>query len=164
MKNVNLFKKSLLPNLKNFLGGMGVVVGVDIGFSTLKIVEIKRSKGELTLNNYIFAVIPHAARNDEAQRREFIVKTLKEAKKEGKLTAQGGFLVLGGKEVNVLSLSVPKVAQKDLKSAITIEIKKQLPFDPKKAYFEYQVSSEFSDKGGPKLQIVVAIAQRLKGL
>ena len=87
MKNINLFKKSLHPNLKNFLGGMGVVVGVDIGFSTLKIVEIKRSKGELTLNNYIFAVIPHAARNDEAQRREFIVKTLKEAKKEGKLTA-----------------------------------------------------------------------------
>ena len=154
------FYNSIIPRLINFFTSATVTAGIDIGSSALKIVELKKTQGGFTLNNFVFAPIPAAIRVDELQRNQFIISAIKEAKREGKIRSIGAFLSLSGPEVNILSVTVPKAAKSNLGKAIIIEVKKQISFDPKESFLDFQISSEIPDRAGPKLQIVAAVAQR----
>ncbi|MBU0759940.1 MAG: type IV pilus assembly protein PilM [Candidatus Omnitrophica bacterium] len=155
-----LFHTLLLDNLKTCLKSIGVVTGLDIGASSLKIVELKKTREGFSVNNFVFDVIPASVRADDKELAQFIINSIREAVRQDKLMTRGGFLALSGKEVKIFSLTFPKIARRDLKNAIPLEIKKQMVFDPKKSFFDFQVSSEFSDRTGPKLQIIAAVADR----
>ncbi|MBU1006474.1 MAG: type IV pilus assembly protein PilM [Candidatus Omnitrophica bacterium] len=165
MKKQSLFRKTLfhkpsLRSLKALLNSIGVTVGLDIGSSSLKIVELKKSKGGFVVKSFIFETIPPSARINDKESMQFVVSSIKEAIRQDKISSVGAFLTLSGKEVKVLSLTLPKVSKSDLKSAIPLEIKKQAAFDPRESFFDFQISSEVPDRAGPKLQVIVAIASR----
>ena len=119
---------NLLVALRNFFTSTGVTAGIDMGSSALKIIELKKTKAGYTLNDFIFAPIPPAVRLDEIQRNQFIINSLKEAMRDGKIRSLGAYVLLSGSEVNIICVTIPKLKQSDFQKALLLEIKKQIAF------------------------------------
>lgn len=135
-------------------------LGLDIGSASIKIVELKKTGSGLTLNNLFFTEIPSSLKENQLKRDRFIVDTIKRAKQENKVSASSVCVALSGPEVNIVSLNIPKVPLRDLKSTVIYEAKKQVQFDQHKVHMRFQFCREMVASTGLRFVIVAAIAQK----
>jgi len=110
--------------------GKKVFVGIDIGTSAIKIVELKVAGGKPILSNYAWMSLGKLSGVDNDKLAHFdtllpqyIKKMLKEAKIKGKethvsLPAFGGLITL---------IDFPEMAEKDMEQAIRFEAQKYIP-------------------------------------
>ena len=84
MKKNTLFHKSLFRNFKHAITSVGLTAAIDIGSSSIKIVEFKKTKTGVSLNNFVYVPFPASAKTSEAESIKFIVETLRNARKQEK--------------------------------------------------------------------------------
>ncbi|MFH0790605.1 MAG: pilus assembly protein PilM [Candidatus Omnitrophota bacterium] len=73
-----------------------------------------------------------------------------------------GRLAISGKGIFILSFTVPSLNKKDLRGAVTIELKKRLPFqlDINNVAFDFFVTDQFRDDKGVILQVTCIAVDR----
>jgi type IV pilus assembly protein PilM len=103
------------------------VVGIDIGASYVKLLQLHRTGGSYSVRNYMVRAIPAQARDNAEERKKVVAGFVKDFMSGAHIKTCSGKLVLYGKGVYVFFLSVPNLNNKDLRGAVGIELKKRLP-------------------------------------
>jgi len=155
--------EKVLPFLKNFFASVQNVIGLDIGYSHIKIVQLQRARQGYVITNYITRAIPQGAKDNSQQKRKLVREFVKEFIADSRVRTNLGRLAVTGKGIFILSFTVPFMGKKDLRGAVSIELKKRLPFqmDLSNIFFDFFVAEQLRDEKGLSLQVTCIAADRL---
>ncbi|MFA5362757.1 MAG: pilus assembly protein PilM [Candidatus Omnitrophota bacterium] len=147
---------------KNILASTRNVTGIDIGFSYIKIVQLQKGKKGYLISNCIIRALPQAIRDNPAEKRKVTQGFLKEFISDARVKSKLGRLAVWGKGVFAFSLTIPNLNKKDLKGAVSIELKKRLPFqaDINKMVFDFFITGQSRDEKGPVLLVTCIAAEQ----
>jgi len=103
-------------------------IGVDIGTSTIKAVEIKIKEKKPVLSNYAWMKIPIVAANTSQFFPDvFLAECLKKITKESKMTKGDFFMSLQSSGALMTLIKLPQLPAEDMEQAIQFEAHKYIP-------------------------------------
>jgi type IV pilus assembly protein PilM len=137
--------KKLFSDTKLFGGGSGnSAVGIDIGSSSIKIVEIKNKKGKAVLETYgAISLGPYA--DTDAGRvtnlpAEKIAEALKEVLKQSGTTSSSVALSIPVQSSLIFTIELPpQVKESEISSIVPIEARKYIPMSISEVSLDYFV-------------------------
>ncbi len=140
----------LLSLIKNFFLASQSTLGVDVGSSYIKLVQLQRVRGNYTITNFRVRAFPSTVKDNPQEKRRLVKKFIEEFVSESPVKAPLGRIALWGGGVYIFSLAIPAVSEKELKSLVTAQLKKKLPFqvDLSSIIFSYFVTDKFEDERG----------------
>lgn len=100
-------------------GSRKSVLAVDLGSSSVKIIEVRRDGDELVLTNFARVDTPADGNRNDA---------LAECLKRGKFKAKFAHAAVSGKAVIVRFLTMPRMSHDELNRAVTFEAEKYIPW------------------------------------
>ena len=142
-------------------GGPKSIVGLDIGSSSIKAVELKKTKGEIQVA--AFGMEPLAADIvvdsmivDSGSVSGAIAKIFTDHKIKSKMVATS----VSGHSVIVKKITMPTVSDAELSETINTEAAQHIPFDIADVNIDYQILSE--DDGSPQMDVLLVAVKKDK--
>ena len=148
--------------IARFLPRSASLVGVDIGSSTVKAVELTRSAaGEVVVRAGVEPMpqesIAKGAIVSSAMVSDAVRRVLEAAGIRGRDVA----LSLPGSAVVVREISVPRMSPAELAGSIGWEAERHIPFEPRDVNLDYQVVGRGEDADGcPTMAVLLAAAKK----
>jgi type IV pilus assembly protein PilM len=144
--------------------GMGAaknVVGLDIGSSSIKAVELKRSKGQIEVAHIGFEplasdIVVDSMIVDSGSVSSAISKIFSENIMKSKLVATS----VSGHSVIVKKISIPTMSEQELAEHIGTEAAQHIPFDIADVNIDFQILSE--DLSGPQMDVLLVAVKKDK--
>lgn len=134
------------------------LVGIDIGFSSVKAVSLKRGRGGCCLMGAGYEKI-HPGTGDTGIVDALRALVRKQKIGSGKVTSTMPFKTM----VFSHEIMLPKMPEPDLREAVAWEVKKEIDF-PGDAVIDYVVNNEVVDGGRKKLSIIAFAVKRAEVL
>jgi type IV pilus assembly protein PilM len=110
---------------------IGQVIGLDIGPSSIKVVQLRKEKNRLILDTYgEVALGPYSGlKIGQATQlgEEKLLEAINDLFKEAKVTAKDAVIAIDSSGAFVSLVYVPKVAEEELKTMIPLEARKYIP-------------------------------------
>jgi type IV pilus assembly protein PilM len=153
----------VLSFLANFFTASHNIIGIDIGSSYIKILQLQKRGRSYLVRNCITRALPQTAKDNTEEKKKLVNAFVKEFVEESRTKTNLGRLAVYGKGIFIFSLTVPNLNKKDLRSAVIIELKKRLPFqlDVNNVMFDYVVTGQAKDEKGVGLQLTCIAADRI---
>jgi type IV pilus assembly protein PilM len=144
--------------------GMGAaknVVGLDIGSSSIKAIELKRSKGQIEvahigLEPLASDIVVDSMIVDSGSVSSAISKIFAENTMKTKLVATS----VSGHSVIVKKISIPTMSEQELGEHISTEAAQHIPFDITDVNIDFQILSE--DTSGPQMDVLLVAVKKDK--
>ncbi|MDP3791822.1 MAG: type IV pilus assembly protein PilM [Candidatus Omnitrophota bacterium] len=140
------FKKSFQTKPKNR-------IGLDIGSSAVKIVEIENLEGKSILAHIGLKKLPNPS-------KETLVESIKSLIEESKISSKEVSVSVSGPSTIVRFVSMPKMREDELKGAIKFEAEKYIPFAIDDCIIDYQVLKK-DEKENKLDMLLVAVKKEL---
>lgn len=134
------------------------VLGVDIGSNAVKVVEVRRGRGQPVVVNAGFREIDIRRRRDSLPDRDATVATLRDLLYENGIKAKEAIALLQGPSAAFFRIHLPKLPAKELKNAVRWEATKQSPFPLDGALLSSQILKEVTDRDGLRKMALLACA------
>lgn len=119
------------------------VIGIDIGSSAIKIVQIKKKRGKAVLETYgELALGPYAdieAGRSTSLPKEKTIEALRDILREAKTTTVSCGIALPLSSSLITFINVPFVPDKQLSDVISIEARKYIPVPMSEVMFDYSI-------------------------
>ncbi len=119
------------------------VLGIDIGSSAIKIVQIKKKRGRAVLETYgELALGPYAGvevGRSTGLPKEKIIEALKDILREAKTTTLSCGVALPLSSSLITFITIPQVPEKQLQEVISLEARKYIPVPMNEVMFDYSV-------------------------
>lgn len=129
-----------MANLKSLLGNLGslfgkqqssAVVGVDIGSSSIKVVQLKQDKTRIALETYgEIALGPYEGKmagEITNLSNELLAKALQDVLREANITTKQPYFAIESNASLVFLLTLPRISERDLGTTIPNEARKYIP-------------------------------------
>jgi type IV pilus assembly protein PilM len=121
-----------LPKLANFFSTEAKsVIGIDIGTSSIKVVQLRKDHGRVVLETYgAIALGPYAGveiGRATALGADKITEALKDVIREAHVTTTDAAIAIPYSSSLVSIIQLPAVTEKDLKTVVPIEARKYIP-------------------------------------
>ncbi len=147
-------------DLKSLFSGKKQFVGLDIGSSSLKLVEILGQKGAYTMNRFLMAPLaPGIVVDGAVVEVDALAETLKGLFKNSGCQKKEIVASLSGHNVIIKKAPFPEMPDKDLQDTIRDEASKYLPFDNMDdVNFDFQVLGR--SENNPNLNDVIIVAAK----
>jgi len=137
------------------LGGKkSMIIGLDVGFSTIKVMEIDSRKKDLPVKRFVAVPTGLTPMMSEEERQERTTGLLQQIWKELGLKKRVVHSVLPGKAVFYRPLKIPIVTGDRLEKLIRYEAKQQIPFPLDQILLDYHL---FGGSGGELEGILIAV-------
>src|SRR3989338_11039343 len=107
-------------------------IGLDIGSSAVKILEISGTQDKLALIGLGLKNISGLSNNE-------VANSMKELSLEAKIASKEVNISISGPSVIIRFISMPKMKESDLKSAIKFEAEKFIPFNINECIIDSQL-------------------------
>src|SRR3989344_6103010 len=157
--------KNFFSNL-NFLkdGDGDSAVGIDIGSSAIKVVEIKKRKGKAVLETYGAIALGSYAEMDVGRVTnlpiEKITEALKEVLKQSGVTTVSSAFAIPVQSSLIFSISLPpQVKESEISSIVSTEARKYIPLPITEVTLDYFIlpekESSFEEANNPDLPPVL---------
>jgi type IV pilus assembly protein PilM len=142
-------------------GGSKSIVGLDIGSSSIKAVELKKAKGQIqvaTLGVEPLAtdIVVDSMIVDSGSVSGAISKLFNEHKIKSKLVATS----VSGHSVIVKKITLPTMSDAELSERINTEAVQHIPFDIADVHIDYQILTE--DSGEPQMDVLLVAVKKDK--
>ncbi len=142
-------------------GGAKTIVGLDIGSSSIKAVELKKSKGEvqvahLGIEPLASDIVVDSMIVDSGSVSSAITKIFNDNSIKAKAVATS----VSGHSVIVKKISVPTMSDQELADSINTEAAQHIPFDIADVNIDYQILSE--DLSGPQMDVLLVAVKKDK--
>ncbi len=142
-------------------GGSKAIVGLDIGSSCIKAVELKRSRGgidvaHLGLEPLASDVVVDSMIMDSPSVASAISKIFTENSIKSKSVATS----VSGHSVIVKRISIPTASEQELAANIQTEAGQHIPFDISDVHIDFQILSE--DLAGPHMDVLLVAVKKDK--
>lgn len=131
-------------------------IGLDIGSSYLKLVELKEKKGSYELEAFDILPLPpelivEGSIIDSLRLVETIKELLKKTKVKAKNTAIG---IAGHASVIIRRISLPEMSEEELGESIKFEAEQYVPFDVEDVNIDFQILGPQEDPGQMDVMLV----------
>ena len=139
------------------------VVGVDIGTSSVKLVELKESSKGFKLESFAVGPIPSQAIVDGAiMDAGAIVESLQDLLREHKIKRKQAAMGLSGHSVIVKKISLPEMSEDELEESIHWEAEQYIPFDIDDVNLDFQIleTTEPTEEG--KMDVLLVAVKKDK--
>ncbi len=134
-----------------------LAVGLDIGSSSVKLVQLKERKGGYQLLAFGAAPLPPEAIVDGAlMNSAAIVQAIQELVAEQKVKARDVAIGVRGHSVIIKKISLPRMTQEELDESIQWEAEQYIPFDVKDVNIDTQILTPEGDAAGQMDVLLVA--------
>jgi type IV pilus assembly protein PilM len=135
-----------------------LAVGLDIGSSGVKLVQLKQKKGGYALQAFGTAPLPPEAIVDGALMNSgAIVSAIQDLVAQHKVKTKEVAIGIGGHSVIIKKISMPRMTQEELDESIQWEAEQYIPFDVKDVNIDTQIlSSEVNAAGQMDVLLVAA--------
>jgi len=131
--------------------------GLDIGSSSIKLVELKKTRKEFKLKGYAIKDVPRETIVDgEVMDSVALADTLRSLLAEYKPSTKFVALSVPGHGVTVRTINVPLVTEDELAQSIQWETEQYLPFNIKDVYVDFKILGESPDNPGQMNVLLVA--------
>ena len=139
-----------------FLGKRGTI-GLDIGSSYIKIVQLKDTKGGYELELFDLLPLPPELIVDGAIIDSFrLIDSLKELLRKTKIKTRDSVIgIAGHSSVIIKRLSLPEMSEEELSESIRFEAEQYVPFDIGEVNLDFQI---LGPKGEPGQMDVILVA------
>lgn len=146
------------------LFGMGkkqATFGLDIGSSSVKVVELVEGRGGFALEAFARVPLPRDVIADGTVREPGIVaEAVKEALDKAGIKGKFAVISVSGREAITKRVPLPKVSGKELADAIVLEAEHHIPFAVDDVFLDYQVVGE----SGNTMDVMVVAVKKVKVL
>lgn len=142
-------------------GGGKTIVGLDIGSSSIKAVELKKAKGEievahLGIEPLASDIVVDSMIVDSGSVSSAITKIFNENNIKAKQVATS----VSGHSVIVKKITIPTMSEGELAESINTEAAQHIPFDIADVHIDYQLLSE--DLSGPQMDVLLVAVKKDK--
>ena len=128
------------------------IVGLDIGSSCIKAVELTREKYDYVISGYAQIEVP-----SESARQDAIAELMRVAKFRSKRVATA----VSGKNVIFRYVSMAEMAEDKLLPAVRLEADKYIPFDVNEVELDAQkLASTVDQAGKPEMKVLLVAAKK----
>ena len=147
--------KEFLFFFRNIFLATQNTIGIDVGQGYIKIVQLQKGRGGYLLTDYRVRAIPYKIKDNIRERTKFIKEFVSEFISQSRIKTQLGRLAVKGAGIFVFSFTLPPLADKDLRGAVGIELKKRLPFqiDFNNIAFNYFVTERFEEENNASVLV-----------
>jgi type IV pilus assembly protein PilM len=134
-----------------------LAVGLDIGSSSVKLVQLKEKRGGYGLVAYGTATLPPEAIVDGAlMNSSAIVQAIQDLVAQHKVKAKEVAIGVRGHSVIIKKISLPRMTQEELDESIQWEAEQYIPFDVKDVNIDTQILASGADAAGQMDVLLVA--------
>src|SRR5512134_1176300 len=134
-----------------------LAVGLDIGSSGVKLVQLKEKKGGYALTAFGAAPLPPEAIVDGAlMNSAAIVQAIQDLVAQQKVKTREVAIGVRGHSVIIKKISLPRMTQEELDESIQWEAEQYIPFDVKDVNIDTQILARESDATGQMDVLLVA--------
>jgi type IV pilus assembly protein PilM len=134
-----------------------LAVGLDIGSSGVKLVQLKEKRGGFSLQAFGVAPLPPEAIVDGAlMNSAAIVQSIQELVAQQKVKAKEVAIGIRGHSVIIKKITVPRQSQEELDESIPFEAEQYIPFDVKDVNIDTQILTPEGDAAGQMDVLLVA--------
>jgi len=138
------------------------MVGLDIGSSSIKVVQVETRAGEVYLQDYGTAdLLPEAIVDGEIMDRQLVVETIQNLFESKKMKATDVVTSVSGRAVIVKKIQMERMAPEDAREAIQWEAEQHVPYDINDVSLDFQILEGNSD---PKQMDVLLVAAKREHL
>src|SRR4030042_1125180 len=135
------------------------VIGLDIGCSSIKLVELKEDKNGHKLQNLAIAPMPSEAIVDGALMDSVtIIDTIRDVIATSKTKTKDVVTSVSGHSVIVKKISLPLMTEAELEESIQWEAERYIPFDINDVNIDFQIFG--STPENPEVMDVVLVAAK----
>ncbi|HEX9243125.1 MAG TPA: type IV pilus assembly protein PilM [Anaeromyxobacter sp.] len=132
-------------------------VGLDIGSSSVKLVQLKEKRGGYQLLAFGTAPLPPEAIVDGAlMNSAAIVQAIQDVFAQQKVKAKDVAIGVRGHSVIIKKISLPRMTQEELDESIQWEAEQYIPFDVKDVNIDTQILTPEADAAGQMDVLLVA--------
>jgi type IV pilus assembly protein PilM len=133
------------------------LVGVDIGASSIKVVQLKENRKKLTVVRYGYATLPPQTIIDgHVMNSGAVTETLGKLFQDNKIQQKDVAIGVYGQSVIVRKITVPMMTAAELDEQISWEAEQHIPFDIKVMSIDYEVLRRRPEAGQMDLLLVAA--------
>lgn len=137
------------------------VIGLDIGTTKVRAVEVTRGRGAPTVTHYAEAPVPLGAMRDgEVVEPEGVVTALRQMWAHGKFTHRDVIMAVGNQRVLVRNLELPWMPMPQIRSSLPFQVQDSLPVDVHDALLDFYPTSEGQGPGGRTVSGLLVAATR----
>ncbi len=135
------------------------VIGLDIGSSSIKLVELNEGKGGYKLQNLAISPLPPEAIVDGALMDSVtIVDTIRDLVSTCKVKTKDVVTSVSGHSVIVKKITLPFMTQAELEESIQWEAERYIPFDINDVNIDFQIFGSSSEN--PDVMDVILVAAK----
>ncbi|MBI3106478.1 MAG: type IV pilus assembly protein PilM [Candidatus Rokubacteria bacterium] len=143
------------------LGKKQATFGLDIGSSSVKVVELAEGRGGLTLLSFATIALPRDVIGEGTIKDPSVVaEAIKECVEKAGIKTKTAVISVSGREAMTKRVPIPKVSPKELADAIWLEAEHHIPFAVDDVFLDYQVVGE----AGNTMDVMVVAVKRVKVL
>ncbi len=142
-----------------FLSKKKETIGLDIGCSSIKLVELKQEKNGYKLQNLAISSLPPEAIVDGALMDSVtIIDTIRDVINASKTKTKDVVTSVSGHSVIVKKISLPFMTEAELEESIQWEAERYIPFDINDVNIDFQIFGSTPDN--PEVMDVVLVAAK----
>jgi len=139
------------------LQGKKDLVGIDIGSSAVKLVQLKESKGVYRLQTFGVKRLPPEAIVDNAiMDSTSVVDAVSELISESKLKVKNVATSISGHSVIIRKISLPTMPEDELEKSIQYEAEQYIPFEINEVFLDFQIIGPDPDDPSQMKVLLVA--------
>jgi len=136
------------------------LIGLDIGTSTVKLVELEENKGKYTLKNIGIAKIPRETINNGVIiNADPLVQTIKSLLSSFKITNKNAAVSVSGNNVIIKKINLPIMTEDELEPLIESESEQFIPFDLDEVNIDFQILG-VSEDNPEKMDVMLVAAKK----
>ena len=138
--------------------GKKIGVGLDIGSSLVKVVEMELGKKTTILNYGIAAFLPDVIVDGEVMDREVVVDTIRNLFESKGIKRKDVITAMSGKGVITKKITMEKMKESEAKVQIRWEAEQHIPFDINDVTLDFEIVNP--DAGENQMEVILAAAKK----
>lgn len=132
-------------------------IGLDIGSSSIKVVQLREAKRGLTLVNFgIEPIPPQSIVDGTVMNQAAIVSAIASVMSRLRIRQKDVAIAIAGHSIIIKKIAVPPMTAEELEEQIGWEADHHIPFDKEDVELDYQVLREDNGQGQMELLLVAA--------
>src|SRR5205823_11919056 len=138
-----------------------LALGLDIGSSSVKLVQLKEAKRGYILEAFGVAALPPEAIVDGAlMNSTAIVEAIRGLVAQYKLKNREAAIGVSGHSVIIKKISMPRMTQEELEESIQWEAEQYIPFDVKDVNIDTQILNPDANDATGQMDVLLAAAKK----
>lgn len=139
-------------------GKKSATVGLDIGSSQIKVVEVQRTGKGLTLLNYgIAPLLPEAIVEGEIMDRTLVIDTIRTLLDSRQIKNNNVISAVSGRGVIVKRINMDKLKEQEARERIKWEAEQHVPFEISDVVLDFQIINP--DLGNNQMEVLLVAAR-----